>query len=203
MLIARDEVRPRQRDFWPEAATGPGRNQGDPVFFAVQPDTAAGGEFRRLAWEFCDRNELRAAPIDRRCLHATLLGVGVYQSMSPEHLLAVRQVAATVVLPRFSAGFDWVERFVGPRPPALAATGDDGVFGLRRLQAALVAALRNAGFTVPQRRYRPHVTLLYAEHSIPEQRIEAIRWPVREFVLIRSHFGRGRHTVLDRWPLGG
>jgi len=31
--------------------------------------------------------------------------------------------------------------------------------------------------------------------------IRPIRWLVRDFLLVRSHVGQGRHDHLGRWPL--
>jgi 2'-5' RNA ligase len=45
--------------------------------------------------------------------------------------------------------------------------------------------------------------LLYDDHRIPDQPVEAISWIVREFVLVCSLHGQGRHIPLARWPLRG
>ncbi len=47
----------------------------------------------------------------------------------------------------------------------------------------------------------PHVTLMYVHGGIETQPIEPIGWEVREFGLVLSHIGEGRHVHLGRWPL--
>jgi 2'-5' RNA ligase len=38
--------------------------------------------------------------------------------------------------------------------------------------------------------------------EIPETPIEPINFTIREFVLVNSLIGQGRHDVLRRWPTG-
>jgi 2'-5' RNA ligase len=45
------------------------------------------------------------------------------------------------------------------------------------------------------------MTLLYADKFVDKQPVEPVRWTARDFVLIQSFVGQGRHQVMARWPL--
>jgi hypothetical protein len=47
------------------------------------------------------------------------------------------------------------------------------------------------------------MTLLYADRAIREISVSPLRWPVTEFVFIRSLPGKSTHVILDCWPLRG
>jgi 2'-5' RNA ligase len=63
--------------------------------------------------------------------------------------------------------------------------------------------MKNAGFRRTASRSTPHITLLYGDRTLAERSIEAIQWTVRDFVLIQSLWGRGKHIHLARWSLRG
>ena len=52
-----------------------------------------------------------------------------------------------------------------------------------------------------KREFIPHVTLLYDKRELTPQAIDPIQWTVRDFSLVRSLLGQGRHQVLGTWPL--
>lgn len=60
-----------------------------------------------------------------------------------------------------------------------------------------------AGLTVSLNpNYQPHITLQYGYKSIRRINLEKpITWAVREFVLVRSLQGQGKHEYVDHWPL--
>jgi 2'-5' RNA ligase len=73
---------------------------------------------------------------------------------------------------------------------------------LNAFQLALSTAIRKAGLVQwVQPSFVPHVTLLYDGRRVPQQDVAPISWTVREFVLVRSRLGQGRHEPLARWPL--
>jgi RNA 2',3'-cyclic 3'-phosphodiesterase len=45
------------------------------------------------------------------------------------------------------------------------------------------------------------VTLLYGDEMVVAHPVEVIGWTVRDFVLVHSLLGRGRHIPLARWSL--
>ena len=86
----------------------------------------------------------------------------------------------------------------------LVHVDNNGVARLKLFQRELVSALDKTGIGRHKHRpYNPHITLLYDEHRIPDQPVEAISWIVREVVLVCSLQGQGRHIMLARWPLRG
>ena len=52
-----------------------------------------------------------------------------------------------------------------------------------------------------ERRFTPHVTLLYDHCHVTAQPVPAIAWRVHGFVLVHSLLGRTEHRVLGRWEL--
>jgi 2'-5' RNA ligase len=79
-------------------------------------------------------------------------------------------------------------------------SGTDGTRQLTAFREELGEALRGQGLRV-RRGFTPHMTMTYDRHVVAEHVIEPIRWRAREFVLIRSHVGKGIYDVLGRWPL--
>ncbi|SCX46042.1 RNA 2',3'-cyclic phosphodiesterase [Variovorax sp. EL159] len=73
--------------------------------------------------------------------------------------------------------------------------------GLRALQAHIEHAVHRAGFRSLIRGWNPHVTIARdAEHAACPT-LSPIRWNVREFRLVRSHFTRPfRHELLASYP---
>jgi 2'-5' RNA ligase len=177
----------------------------DRIFFAVRPPPFTASSISRLAWHLRDKHRLIGKPLRPECFHASLLFAGYHGRMRPETLSAVRQAAATIAMPRFRVGFDWVASFRNRGNRPLVLRGDDGVSGLIALRDRLVAATIGIPGSVPatRREFTPHLTLLYDAREIREEPVEEISWLVCEFVLIRSIFGQSHHIVLGRWPLRG
>ena len=71
------------------------------------------------------------------------------------------------------------------------------------LVTALNAALQTGGFPVDARQHVPHVTLLRNTAGGEPPLCKAVRWPVRNFVLVRSHTEStgARYEVIRRWSL--
>jgi len=74
---------------------------------------------------------------------------------------------------------------------------------LFELAAQLQARMRALGFTLEERPYSPHITLVRNAARKREQRALAspCKWPVEAFVLIRSELNAqgSRYSVLRRW----
>jgi 2'-5' RNA ligase len=73
--------------------------------------------------------------------------------------------------------------------------GAAGIYALQRQLVTRFQSVIRAGSLTP------HMTLLYTDKFVEKQPIEPIRWMAREFVLIHSYVGLGRHEIAARWPL--
>jgi 2'-5' RNA ligase len=104
----------------------------------------------------------------------------------------------------FQVAFDRVGSFRKRRDRApLVLLGDDGVGGLLDLREAIGRPLEEAGVMRLSQAFTPHLTLLYDTQRIESVPIAPITWTVREFSLVHSLIGHGRHTVLESWSLRG
>jgi 2'-5' RNA ligase len=175
------------------------------LFFAIFPDADAAARIARLAWKLRGELRLQGKPLPLRRFHVSLLGFGTHTCQPRETVARAREAAAAVAGAPFDVEFDRIASF--PRrlgEPLLVLLGSGGVAALTSFEETLEAAITGAGFYPATRlRFTPHVTLLYAERRVGEQAVEPIGWPVREFVLIDSLQGLGRHVPLGRWSLSG
>jgi 2'-5' RNA ligase len=206
MLTTDTDDRLRQGAFWDEQRPQSAGNLArptNPVFFALYPDLDTARRLGRLAWHLRGEHKLRGRPRADYCFHITLHGLGDYAKLPRDAVAAIGDAVSAVTIPPFAVAFDRVTSFgCGPKRP-LVLVGDFGVAGLLLLQHELVAALRKIGLARRKERpYNPHLTLLYDQSGIVTRSVEEIRWTVREFVLVRSLYGQGRHLPLARWPLG-
>ena len=87
--------------------------------------------------------------------------------------------------------------------PLVLCAGDE--VPLLEFHATLGEAMKKVGFRRVTSRFRPHMTLLYGDRMLTRQSVEAVRWSVRDFVLVQSLRGRGqsKYIQLARWPLRG
>jgi RNA 2',3'-cyclic 3'-phosphodiesterase len=84
----------------------------------------------------------------------------------------------------------------------LVLLGDEGVIGAQLLHAAIHKALV-MGSMAPRREPQmwPHVSLLKDKAQVPRTFVEPVSWTAREFVMLDSVAGEGRHEILGRWAL--
>jgi len=136
-------------------------------------------------------------------LHFTLLPIGIYSHVPQPVVGAVGTCCDAVRMRPFTVSLNMVKNFHRKNgPPLIVLCGDDGVLGLRtlreRLDIALIDELR------PRRSlpFEPHMTLSYKATEIPDTPIKPINFRIREFALVASLLGQGRHVVLRRWRLG-
>lgn len=110
-------------------------------------------------------------------------------------------LAAKVALRPFAVTLNHVESWKA-NPHPLVLLGEDGVIGVQILHAAIHKALVT-GTMAPRREPEiwPHVSLLWDKAQPPREFVDPISWTAREFVLLDSPHGEGRHEVLGRWPL--
>jgi 2'-5' RNA ligase len=170
------------------------------VFFGVYPDAgpALRARQRRLGTDF----GIRGGLTDR--LHISLVGLGdSVEAPGPPWIDDIASMAAGVRMPAFKISLDRLMSFRGSkRVRPVVLTGEDGALGLSMLCDLIGAALRAEGVG-HRAASTPHVTLAWSAIVVPEQHVEPVTWTAREFFLIDSLQGAGRHDVLGQWALRG
>lgn len=172
------------------------------VFFAIWPDDKVQKQLsdavKRLQLEpLCGGRKTKTENI-----HLTLLFVG---EVNPGKLEALCQIADGI---RGSGAraFDLVVERIGYWKhnnivyAAIAKIPQE----LTDLVAALQDALSAAGFSLEQRTYKPHITLMRNAscQTLPEL-AEPIAWQVREWMLVKSEqtSGGSNYVPVGRWSL--
>lgn len=177
----------------------------DRLFFAVHPDAQAAQRIVELARSLRARHGLRGNTLPAERLHVTLHHLGDHAGLPEPLIAAASEAAARIAVPPFDACFDCVASFPGgarKRPCVLRGGKEDSNPGLFALQAELGERLRAAGLgRYIERRFTPHVTLLYDESRLAPEPVPPIGWRVREFALVHSLIGRGEHRIVARWSL--
>lgn len=178
----------------------------DRIFFAVMPDAAAIADINALTADLKARHGMRGRPIVDAKLHATLCNLGDFPGMPASLVARAEQAAALVaaVTPAFDAAFDTAQTFVNrSRNRPFVLTGGDGVIGLVELYKTLAQALLKVGIAGNPPSYTPHVTLLYDDVTAAPEPVPAVRWTVRELVLLHSRIGQNQpaYATLARWEL--
>ena len=171
------------------------------IYFALQPDDGAAQALCALD----ARRQEAGPPMESRRLHISLYSLGFHRRFPRREVVAAVQAASCVRHSPFMLELDRMAtwgRGRGPLP--VVAWSDEGISGVHRLHEVLCGVL--AG-TADWRRRRPalepHLTLWRAHRGMSETFIPPVRWWVREFVLLDSRYGEGRHEILDRFPLVG
>jgi 2'-5' RNA ligase len=177
----------------------------DFLFFALLLDPENALQILRLRERLCDENGLRGQRIAADILHITLHGIGAYDGLPRSVVERAKSAGAAVSAKPFDVVLDRVMSFDRKRErrPFVLCTANE--LALNTFHQLLGRAMKNAGFRKIVSRFQPHMTLLYGDRIVAERSIEAVRWTVRDFVLVQSLRGRGqsRYVHLARWPLRG
>ena len=174
---------------------GGGQTVRHSVFLGLYPD----GEVARAARRAAVERGLRPA----QRLHISLVGLGDGSEPPPQSWIdRVAAGASTVGRAPFLIELNTLTCFSRTRRGLwpIVLRGEDGVIGVSLLCDSILSALAAQGLG-GQPPHTPHLTVSWSERPVPEQRIGPLRWVAREFVLIHSLQGAGRHEVLGRWPL--
>jgi len=171
------------------------------LFFALYPDAAAAGQATRIAARIRWRDRLWGEPTSETRLHISLNGLGAYGARPDEVIARASEAVSRVRVRPFRLALNQVVSWKGsPRP--LVLLGDEGVFGAYALHAAIHRALAEAGLA--RRRepgFTPHLTLLRDLHETKPEFVVPVTWMVRDFRLVDSLHGQGRHVPEGTWPL--
>ncbi|MFT3857360.1 MAG: RNA 2',3'-cyclic phosphodiesterase [Aquabacterium sp.] len=177
----------------------------DRLFFALMPDAPAASQAEGWAQRMGAERGLKLRRGAREKFHITLFHVGDFVGWPQAVVDEACRVAAQVHAAPFEVCLNRLGSFAGSahrRPYVLLCTE---AAALNAFQAHLHARLIAAGLTQGRQHvpYTPHLTLLYGREPLAERSVAPLSWTVREFVLIRSFIGQGRHEHLGRWPLMG
>jgi len=208
-------VAPRQRVLWSQEFDQPvvpdetaSRSSGT-VFLALQPPAKIAAQAYCLGQKIRDVHGLRCSLTDPERLHLSLLGFG-RRTLSKAAIDILCRIAATVAMPAFrielnramSFGKNADKSVKAHNRPFVLVGNDLTTAGIVMLRQHIIRALRDAGCTGYIRSsFTPHMTLFWDRRDPGEPAIEELCWTARDFVLIRSFRGMGKHEVLGRWPL--
>lgn len=138
-------------------------------------------------------------PLMPHRLHVTLHDLGNVEEVPPELLKLALAAGDAVSASAFDVSYDQAMRF--PSSGTYVLTGDPaGTAQLVAFRENLGAAMQSVGLKV-RKSYSPHMTVAYDRGSIGKHAIEPLAWTALEFMLIKSHVGKGIYDVLGRWPL--
>lgn len=172
----------------------------DRLFFAVLPDAEAVEEICDLRRKLSERAGLSGPEVPPDHLHVPLWRVGDYVvPPTAEDIDAIARQAVTVERPPFRLSFGGVKSL---SRGALVLSAGRGCADLDRLSTRLRGALTSPG-TKRRHAVRPHMTLMRSDKILPERRIKAIGWTVREIVLVHGLLGKATHRVVGRLPFRG
>ncbi len=189
---------------FPLAGIDATRSQAHRLFFALYPDADAAAQIERVARHLHGTHRLRGNPLAAERFHVTLHFLGDYLDVPRNVVAAANEAAATVVMPPFEISFDHASSFRRPRNMPFVLGGGKDAATLMAFHRTLGMALQKVGLgRYLEAHYTPHVTLLYDDRCVAEEPVETIAWTAREFVLVDSLIGQGRHVPLTRWPLRG
>jgi len=166
------------------------------LFFALWPDDATRDALDRAGkWlhQHCGGRSMRADT-----LHITLAFLGSTPAAQLERLAAC---ADTVKTEAFELTLDQAGYWRHNRIGWLGASETPPQH--LELVSALNAALQGAGFAIDSRPHVPHITLLRKSFGGEVPACEPVRWPVHDFVLVKSvtESDGAHYEVIRRWPL--
>lgn len=174
----------------------------DRCFFALRPDAGAAEEIGEVARQWSERCSLAGPIYGPGRLHITLAGVVSPRGFRKDDIAAGMRAAATVNSAPFAISLDRICTFQGRGKRPIVLRCREGVVEITALREALRYALLKAGLWRGQAQFEPHLTLLWDERRVPEASLDTpVGWTARDFVLVKSRTGLGRHDEMGRWPL--
>jgi len=187
----------------PQANPAPPRER-QRLFFALWPGTAVRRQIAHTTTRLAEAQQTRGRRLRPDRYHLTLQFLGDFDAV-PEALIDAAIIAADDIrVMGFELLLDRAGSFGGARVGWLGPTVVPP--GLHALWEALGQSLDRHDVPHPSNgasEWVPHVTVLRGMRRPMSPGIEAIRWPVEGFVLIRSQSGPEGYAVLQHWKLGG
>lgn len=165
------------------------------LFFALWPDETTRRAIAGLSGSLPSR--VRRVPAAN--LHITLVFLGNVSGKQQEELVAG---AGRIECPAFSLLLDRIDWWRKPR--IIHAAPTDVPETLLQLVGSLRQLAVDAGISIDQRPYRPHVTLARKVRYAGNLPAPApVRWPVDDFCLVRSETlpeGARYDVIWHRYP---
>jgi 2'-5' RNA ligase len=169
---------------------------GHRLFFALWPDAAVRSRIQAAAEALAHDRAPRGRHVRTDRFHVTLRFLGAVPDGGLEAALDAGQAIDAA---RFELVLDRAGGFSRARVAWLGCSNVPA--SLIDLHAQLHGALIARGLPVESRAYAPHVTVQRdVRGAVAEAAIDAIAWPVDEFVLIDSR-ADGGYVEVGRWPL--
>lgn len=169
------------------------------LFFAILPQLEDAKSLAALRQRIAQEYGVYGKPLAVDRLHVSLHGLGAHDVLPPWLVQLARMVASSIIFPEFEVVFDRARVFHSKGLPYVLC-GDDGVEALKRFRRELGMAMANMGMPVFNH-FEPHMTLAYGGPEMLQHPVMPVRWVVRDFVLINSHYGKTYYEELGRWSL--
>jgi RNA 2',3'-cyclic 3'-phosphodiesterase len=170
------------------------------LFFSIFPTPTDATEIAGVNGTLLRMHGLTGRPLPPHRLHVTCHDLGNYAEVPQDMVDAAIGAGNALASGAFDVVFDSALSY--PSSGTYVLSGREGTRQLTAFREALGEALRSKGLRVKPG-FTPHMTMVYDRHFVAEHSIEPVRWRALEFVLIRSHVGKGIYDVLGRWPLAG
>ena len=174
----------------------------DRLFFAIFPDPATAAGIAQRADQFRAAHALRGRPLAPERFHITLHHLGDHAGVRSDIVAMASEAAEAVSTPSFEVTFDRAASFHNGGNNPFVLQGGEGLEALEAFQRDLGLAMARAGLgRLVDRSFTPHVTMLYDQRLVTEERVAPVTWRVDGFTLVHSLLGRTEHVPLQRWSL--
>ena len=162
------------------------------LFFAIWPEPAAARQLAQVGESLAELAGGKPMPVEK--IHMTLAFLG---SLDEERIRAAVLAAAPVQASQVRMTVDSVGSFRRSKVGWAAPTAP--VESLVRLQSQLADRLRERGFTLEDRAFTPHITLVRKlARPVPRAPMPPIEWKSRALTLVETT-GDGRYEIRESW----
>jgi RNA 2',3'-cyclic 3'-phosphodiesterase len=168
------------------------------LFFSLFPTPSDAVEITRFASALLQAKGLTGKPLLPHRLHVTLHDLGNFAELPQDLVDSALKAGGALASDAFDVAFDRALSY--PSSGTYVLSGGEGARELTAFRQELGEAMASQGLRV-KRNFTPHMTLVYDRHAVAEHAVEPVRWTASEFVLIKSHRGKGIYDLLGRWPL--
>jgi 2'-5' RNA ligase len=164
------------------------------LFFAIWPQPAVARQLVRVGESLAGLAGGNAMPVEK--IHMTLAFLG---ALDEEHTAAAALAASPLKSPEIRMIIDGVGSFRRAKVGWVAPS--QPVENLTRLQSQLADRLRERGFTLEDRAFTPHVTLVRKlARPVPRAPMSPVEWTSRALTLVETT-GNGRYEIRQSWGL--